>query len=236
MTRGSVGNNTQADQLFSCLAEQVKIPFLQVSYLSGLGDVPVADSQKIHEISQAALKLIDGFLLSIRLQQDSTLPLEPVSASSLLYDTAEVLQPFAKLHDCELQLEVAGKYVPIMARSDVLKSALANIGYSFIGGFAQEDAKQNRTIRLAVRRNAHGVGVGVFADAPLLSSALFRQAKRMQGVSHQPLAQLSGEAMAGVFVAGKLFEELGNPLKVSRFGRMTGLAATFLPSRQLSLV
>lgn len=236
MSHGSVRSSSQADQLFSCLAEQVKIPLLQLYYLSGLGDMPASESAKVHEISQATLRLIDGFLLSVRLQQESRLDLEPVSASSLLYDTAEALESFAKLHECDIQLKVGGKYGPVMAKPEVLHAALVNIGYSFISGFGQEETGKKRVVRLAVRRNAYGIGAGVYADAPQLNNAVFQQAKRMFGVSHLPLAQLSGEAMAGVFVADRLMEGIGIPLRVSRFGKMSGLAATFQPSRQLSLI
>ena len=98
--------------LFSSLAEQVKLPFVQIAHAAEIQKLhpnkkTLEDLQKtIAVTSAAALQLIDGYLLHIRLQQQAELTLEPVSISSLLYDTAQKLDAFAKAHDCELRLEL----------------------------------------------------------------------------------------------------------------------------------
>ncbi len=227
----------RVEHLFACLAEQVKLPFIQVSQAAELmqsGTNTVDDtSRTILEVSQAALQLIDGFLLQVQLQQTSQLQLESVSISSILYDTAELLNPYAKLHDCELQLDVGGKYGPVMAHAHGLRAALANIGYSLID--AAESGKC-QVVTLGVRKSAAGITTGVYSNGPALTTNLLKQAKVLHGSVHQPLAGFSSKNAAGVFVADGLLTSLGATLRVARLQGMPGLAATFAPSRQLSLV
>src|SRR5690606_27791368 len=94
-----MSHEQQVERLFACLAEQVKLPFVQVSQATELMVAGTRSSEDaartIQEISQAACQLIDGFLLQVQLQQSSQLQLESVSVSSVLYDTAELLAPYA---------------------------------------------------------------------------------------------------------------------------------------------
>lgn len=236
MVRASAADNSQLEGLFLSLAEQVKLPFVQVTHAAELmqGNTSVQENkQTIIEVSQAAVRLIDGFMLSVKLQNEQQLNLEPVPVSSLLYDTAQILDGYAKMHDCELRLEVAGKYEPVMANSVALQYALANLGYSFIGAAREEKQK---IIKLAVKRTRSGISAGVFGEVSNISGTLLTQAKQLRGKVHQPFTQFTSDNAAGVFVADSLFEALGSSMKVAKSGGMTGLAASFLPSRQLSLV
>lgn len=234
---GQVGHDAQVEQLFACLAEQVKLPFIQVAQAAELMEAGVIGAQQgqhtIQEVSQAALQLIDGFLLQVRLQQESQLQLESVSLSSILYDTAELLDSYAKLHGVEVQLDIAGKYGPVMAHGLGLRAALANIGYSLID--AAEKGKRH-IVTLSAHRSANGISTGVYSDSGQLTSNLLKQARILQGTVHQPLVGFSSSNAAGVFVADGLLTSLGTSLRVSRFRGASGLAVTFLPSRQLSLV
>lgn len=226
----------QIERLFASLAEQVKLPFLQVAQaaqLLDMGDDQVAHKQTIIEASRAATQLIDGYLLHVRLQQSSQLQLEPVSVSSVLYDTSQLLDKYARMHDCEMQLDVAGKYEPVMAHAGGLKAALANIGYSFIEA---APAGQRSIIRLGVRRTKQGISTGIFTNSATLSTQLLKQARELQGSMRQPLNQFTSETAAGVFVADGLIASLGSEMQVSQMHGMTGLAAVFNPSGQLSLV
>lgn len=236
-----MANNSSHEQdverLFACLAEQVKLPFLQVAQAAELlGSSPGNDKknqQTIQEVSAAAIQLIDGFLLQVRLQQEARLNLEPVSVSSVMYDTAELLSRYAKLNNCELRLDISGKYGPVMAHASGLKAALANIGYSLIDA---AEAGKKQIVTLGVRKNSSGISAGVYTDGVDLTPGILKQARSMKGFVHQPLASFASSNAAGIFVADGLMTSLGAPLKVSRLHGTTGLAATFLPSRQLSLV
>lgn len=230
-------HDAQVERLFACLAEQVKLPFMQVAQAAELMDAGVIKAQQskqvIQEVSQAALQLIDGFLLQVRLQQDSQLQLESVSVSSILYDTAELLDPYAKLHGMEVRLDIAGKYGPVMAHTVGLRAALANIGYSLID--AAEKGKMH-AITLGVQKSTKGITTGVYTNSGVLTSGLLEQARSLHGNVHQPLAGFSSSNAAGIFVADGLIRNLGATLRVARLKGASGLATTFVPSRQLSLV
>ncbi len=226
--------------LFTSLAEQVKLPFVQIAHAAELsrlkpGKVELDQLfQTISLTSEAAMKLIDGYLLSVQLQQEPALPLEPVSLGSVLYDTAHTLEAYAKAHDCTIELHIQGKYAPVMARHEVVRTAIESLGYSFIEAASRRGVKTR--VMLAVRKTAHGMSAGVFSDTDKLNSTLFKQAKVLKGLARQPLGDFSAGSGAGVFVADALFDWLESPMHVSKFRSLQGLAANLTPSRQLSLV
>ncbi len=240
MGRSRAPKKTEADLLFRNLAEQVKLPFIQIAHAAELSRMHPSEekqyqlSQTISLTSAAALKMIDGYLLSVALQAEGRLNLEPVSISSVLYDTAQTLDAYARAHDCEIQLEVGGKYQPVMAQREAVESALTNLGYSFIE--AASTAGKRSRITLAVRRTSRGISTGVFSENNTLSTGLFKQAKALKGMVKQPFSEFSPGSGAGVFVADALFMRLESAMHVARLHSQRGLAATLTPSLQLSLV
>lgn len=235
---GHKANQTGASEvLFSSLAQQVKLPFVQIAHAAELLQTGRGNTELIDTISltsQAALNLIDGYLLSVRLQQEHSLLLEPVALSSVMYDTAHTLDVYAKAHDCDVELNFNGKYGPVMGRREIIEAALTALGYSFIEA-SSAGTGRNR-ISLVLRRTAHGLNAGIYSANGALSSALFKHAKALQGLVRQPLGDFSAGAGAGVFVADSLFSSLDSPMKVARFRAEKGLGATLMPSRQLSIV
>jgi CheY-like chemotaxis protein len=226
--------------LFTTLAEQVKLPFVTVKHAAELLRAhPNKDElerllQTIALTSSSALKLIDNYLLSVSLLDGPQLIFEPVSLSSVMYDVAHSLDSYAKAHDCELELRLAGKFGPVMARREVVQAALESLGYSFIDAASRPEASTKVT--LAARRTIGGMSTGVYSDMSKLNSGLLKQAKTLKGVARQPLSEFSAGSGAGVFVADALFDYLKSPVRVARFQGLFGLAATLLPSNQLSLV
>jgi hypothetical protein len=234
-------NSAQAPGLlFTTLAEQVKLPFITVKHAAELLRAhPNKDElerllQTIALTSSSALKLIDSYLLSVQLQTESRLNLEPVSLSSVMYDTANSLEAYAKAHDCEIELRLMGKFGPVMARRDVVQSALESLGYSFIDAASKPDAPTK--ITLAVRRTKSGMSTGIYSDVSKLNSGLLKQARVLKGVARQPLGDFSAGSGAGVFVADALFDFFDTTVRVARFENLFGLAAHLQPSLQLNLV
>lgn len=237
----STARPTMTDQqtydLFVNLAEQVKLPLVQILHAAELlGDLQNPQLSTISVAGQTAVRLIDGYLLSVQLQREGQLELEPVSVSSLMYDTAEALRPAATAADVRLELEVAGRYGPVLTHSRALASALINIGHSFIEAASVEEKPRRRVVKLVVRRISTGISAGMFSQRPALSSELLARARSMQGASHQPLPGFVSDAAAGIFVADQLLSHIEAPLRPARLKDATGVAATLLPSRQLSLV
>lgn len=231
----------QHEDLFHNLAEQVKLPFVQIAHAAELlarTDLP-ADAQQwrqtIDVSAAGALRLIDGYLLSIELQRQGQLDLEPVSISSVLQDTADVLQPFARAHQCTLEVVIGGKYAPVMGHRRAIHAALTSLGHSFIEAATQTDEKAPRVL-LAVRRTGSGIAAGVFTANQSLSSAMLTQARRFGGTMRQPLNGFESGSASGVFIADSLLGSLDTTMRTGRYKGLYGLTATFVPSRQLTLV
>jgi hypothetical protein len=240
MLDNAINASKRADGLlFAALAEQVKLPFMTIAHAAELLRLnPGADELEkllatISLTSDAAMKLIDGYLLSVQLQQGATLPLEPVSLGSVVYDTAQRLAAYARAHDCEIEVDIRGRYGPVMARTEVVKTALEALGYSFIEAASRPGLKTK--VVVSVRKISGGISAGVYSDMAI-SSALFKQAKILKGLARQPLGDFSAGSGAGVFVADALFDWLDSPMRVARLSGLQGLASTLIPSRQLNLV
>ena len=125
---------SETEQLFLSLAEQMKVPLMQIARhaeAAGLLGNSLQALQSVHTQADVALKLVDGYMLSMRLasQQHNSYEMKaavgPVSVSSMLYDTAHQLTPIAKLYGVELEIEMAGKYGPVEGSSTRYQSRLS---------------------------------------------------------------------------------------------------------------
>lgn len=227
---------TTDERLLAGIAEQVKLPFIQILHALETIEEDGLESQKIiGSVSQSALRLLDGYLLNVRLQREGQLDLEPVSVSSLLYDIAEALRTSARLNGCEIDLKVAGKYGPVMARRDVLFSALTNMGHSFIEALGSVEPGR-RSITLSVRRTPSGILTGIYSDGVDISDSALVHAKKTMHHPHQPLVGFSSDSAAGIFVADSLFSRIEADMRTTSLDKQRGFAVTLQPSRQLSLV
>jgi hypothetical protein len=221
------------DRLLRALAEELKLPLVQIARQAEL-DEPQPD--QINLAARMALKLIDGFLLSSRLQTSETLLLEPVSLSSALTDAAHKLEPLAKQNNCDIVISLSGKYGPVMAHSESLDWALLLLGQSIIEGWIGEGPPHRHEIVLGAHRSAAGLVAGVFDDQPGLSSEVLRRGRAFYGSVRQTMPAVSSTTGAGVFVADSLMKAMAAPLHVARHNNRTGLAATLHVSQQLQLV
>lgn len=215
------------ERLLLALAEQLKLPLLQIAR-----EAELVKYDGIANTADVALRLIDSYMLSIMPTQ-AELALEPISAGAVLQDAAHQLSKFADQYDCRLQLDISGKYRPIMANRQNLLSAYTVLGYSFIEAQANEQLKP--TIVLAAHASAKGLVTGVFCNQESLSVDMFKRAKALYGTARQPLTSLSSVAGAGVFIADSLMQAMSASLHPAHHHKLTGLAATLLPSQQLHL-
>ncbi len=223
------------ERLLRALAEQLKLPLLQIArQAEQANNSSAAPLESINVIADMSLRLIDGFLLSFERSDQHTLILEPVSISSLLYDTAQILQPLAHYHDCELEVEPAGRYRPVMAHEKSLQAAFVLLGYSLMES-RQRESKNQRLV-LAAHRSARGVVTGLFGGQPDLTSDMLRRGQALYGRARQTLPALSAGSGAGLFVADSLLHNMASGLHLARHHHMTGLATTLVTSKQLQLV
>jgi len=232
----------EQENLLNVLAEQVKLPILQIARRAELAQIsanPLLALEAIELTADSALKLLDNYLLSTQLARaQEYLQLEPVSLSAVLNDTAHQLSRLARQNQCELQLHLSGKYEPIMAHKAGLEAALNSLGYVFIEAQTQSSlsAKRPPIIKLAAHRSKSGIAAGLFANIEGLGADMYRRAHGLYGHARQPLNQLTGSSGAGVFVADSLLASMSAPLHVARHQKLSGLAATFMPSRQMAIV
>ncbi len=219
------------------LAEQLKLPFMQIQKQAELlSRVKVKDLSSIENSASYALQLIDNYLLGLKLnQQKLALEQEPVSVAAVLYDSGQLLSNLAKEYGVKLELNITGKYEPVMAHRQGLESAIVSLGSSLIEAISAQD-KSKYTLQLATHRCRYGIVAGVYADNPELTANLLRQGRRLIGRARQPLVNLTYSAGAGIFVADSILNAMSLSLKASRHHRLYGLGAVMRGSSQLQLV
>ena len=237
MQEGSANNSGEAVQLLRSVAEQLKMPLTTIARQAELGqltgDLSMTDLGTIRTHAAAALTLVDSYLLGLQLMREqSELQLEPVSVSSLLVETAHELSGFAKQYNAKLELSIGGKYEPVMAHAQGLKSALLSLGYGLLESYPLLDGGQ---LTLAVHRTPHGIVTGLYGDFEKLTSDSWRKALALQGQAPRPLTSLSGNG-AGLFVAEAILHAMSTRLRVGKHQNQQGLATTLQPSQQLSFV
>lgn len=219
------------ERLLRALAEQLKLPFLQIARQTELYSVQHPELRSVTSIAESSLRFIDSFLLSLEAGQQA-LQLEPISVSSVLYEAAQVLEPAARKYNCELEVQLSGKYGPVMANRKSLEAALVMLGHSFIEAYP--DTMPHKVV-LGAHRSAQGLVTGLFHSQKLTTDML-RRGRALHGQTQQAIPALSSTAAAGIFVADKLFTQMAAPLHVARHSSLSGLATTLMPSKQLQLV
>lgn len=227
-----------SDDIFFNLAEQVKLPFVQIAHaaenLHTVNDDQ--NAQTILVAARAALALIDGYLLSVALQKQSVIQLEPVSLSSVLYDVAQTIDEYGKAYGCDIRIEIGGRYQPVMGHREAIRSALTVLGLSLVESTSHQEGVQKATVRLFARRTSSGIRTGIYTNSGGLSSSVLQRARSLKGDAHQPFGEFSSSNGTGIFIADKLFNELHAPLTFVRQKDFTGMASTLAQSQQLSLV
>lgn len=227
-----------SQELLLSLAEQLKVPLLQIAGQAELAHL-TGNSDQLSEIqttASSALKLIDHYTVGVQLAQQSAyeLALEPVSVPAVLYDTNAELLPLAKAYGVKLDLDVTGKFTPVMAHRRALQSALVSLGYALIEALPANQSQLH--LQLSVHHCRHGIVAGMYCDTPAISAQTLRQGRELYGRARQPLTQLSPSSGAGIFVADAILQAMQSQLTVSRHRNLRGLAAILQPSPQLQLV
>ena len=238
MDSHSAYDSTSASYLLMVsLAEQLKLPFIQIQRQAELVRLTgKKDLSSIETTADYALKLIDNYLLGLNLnKQKVELEQEPVSIASVLYDSGQHLNNLANEYGVKLELNITGKYEPVIVHKQGLESALVSLGCSLIeAAGAQDDVKPS--LQLATHRCRYGIVAGVYANNPNLTTDLLRQGRKLIGNARQPLVNLTYSAGAGVFIADSILKAMSLSLKASRHHSLYGLGAVMRGSRQLQLV
>ncbi len=227
------------DELLKSVAEQLKLPLMNIARQTELaqllGRLDPTELQGIHTHAVAALRLVDSYMLGLELLRDqSTLDLGPVSISSALTETAHALEPFAKQYGVIIELEIGGKYGPVMGNYEGLKAALMSLGYELIE--AQAAHTRSTHLTLAATKGSQGIVAGMYSAYENLQAEHWRRAVELCGRAQQPFTTLTAGSGAGIFVADTILQAMDTRLRVGHYHKQRGLATVLRQSPQLQLV
>ncbi|HTH72507.1 MAG TPA: hypothetical protein VL737_04070 [Candidatus Pristimantibacillus sp.] len=231
----------RADNLLLSVAEHLKVPLTTIARQAELGQltgrVELTDAAAIRTQATAALTLVESYLLGLELMsQQGSLQLEPVSVSSTLMDAAHDLDRFAKHYQVQLEVEVGGKFGPVMSHPGGLRAALLSLGFALVEAQAAQDIEGPRRIIMATHRTPLGIVTGIYGKYEALSAERWRSALGLAGRARQPITSLTPGSGAGLFVADTILRSMHTKLRVGRYLKQSGLAATLQASQQLSFV
>ena len=235
-----IPGSTLSQQLLLSVAEQLKLPLIQIARQAELASFGIsADFTQIRILAENGLKLIDGYSLGLQLANLSNYELAPeaVSVASVLYEADEQLKALARLYSVELELNISGRYEPVLAHRQGLQAAIVGLASALIEALPAQASDLTQTkLQLATHRCRYGIVAGVYANIPSLSSEALRRGRKLYGRSRQPLVDISHTSAAGIFVADAIFKAMKLKLHVSRHHRLYGLGVVLQPSSQLALV
>lgn len=233
----------QAEALLLSVVEHLKAPLMSIARQAELeqltGDAGLVDAAAIRSQAMAALSLVDSYLMGLDFlgkDKRAKLQLEPVSVSSTLVDVAHELERFAKHYQVQLEVQVGGRFGPVMGHAGALRTALLSLGFALVEAQASQDVKGSRRVVMATHRTPSGVVTGVYGRYESLSARRWRNAFDLVGRARQPFPSLMSGSGAGLFVADAILRSMNSHLRVGRYMRQNGLAATLQPSSQLSFV
>jgi hypothetical protein len=229
-----------SQHLLLALAEQIKLPLLQIARQAELASIQDCASESLANIqaaSDAALKLVDSYVLGVQLALEDPylLEMEPVSVSSVLYDAGHQLDKIAKAYDVTVELRLSGRYGPVMAHRLGLQASLMSLGYSLIEALPALEKPQLK-LELGAHRCRYGIVAGLYCEAEQITTQALRQGRALVGQARQPLSTVSHTSAAGVFVADAILQAMKSQLKVSRHRNLYGLGAILQPNPQMQLV
>jgi hypothetical protein len=226
--------------LFMTLAEELKSPLMRIARHAELLTLNGGSSEGLVSMRMNAdmtLQLLDSYLLSLRLSRDpdALFAVQPVSVSAVLHEARGRLADIAREYNVDLELEIGGRYEPVMANDRALTTALVSLGYSLIEALPAMGTRQLR-LQLAAHRTKYGIVAGMYCDAEALTPESFRRARNLFGHTRQPFVGAIAGSGAGIFVADAILHAMSSRLRVGRYQRLPGFAATLAPSQQLQLV
>jgi len=227
-----------SQQLLLSVAEELKLPLLQIAREAERGELGgQTDVQSIRVAADSALRLLDNYALGVRLALEPAAELMPesVSVSSILYDTGQQLDALAKSYGVALELNIGGRFGPVLAHRQGLQAALVSLGAALIEALPAQDSPQLK-LQLATHRSRYGIVAGLYANTKLLSNEALRRGRALQHRSRQPLLDLTHTSGAGIFVADAILQAMRLNLRASRHHRLYGLGTVLQPSKQIQLV
>ncbi|HUY85423.1 MAG TPA: hypothetical protein VMU97_02815 [Candidatus Dormibacteraeota bacterium] len=229
-----------SQQLLLSVAEELKLPLLQIARQAEQAELDGQTSLlTIRTVADSALRLLDNYVLAVRLAlEPERLAPESISVSSVLYDAGQQLDALAKSYGVTLEMNVAGRFGPVLAHRQGLQAALVSLGAALIEALPAQNGRpaSQLKLQLATHRCRYGIVAGLYADTKQLSNEALIQGRQLQHHSRQPLMNLTHTNGAGIFVADTILKAMRLNLRASRHHRLYGLGTVLQPNHQLQLV
>lgn len=223
-------------QLLLHIAEELKLPFLQIArHSENAATKNQNDLKLVQVVAENALRLLDNYTLGVSMNLESyESRLEPVSVPSVLYEATNQLRPIAKKYGVDLQLNVKGRYNPVMADKQGLQAALVSLGSALIEALPAQGPQQ-LSLCFATHHGRNGIVAGIYGHSKQLSKDVLKKGRQLQH-GRQPFVSLSHTSGAGIIVADSLLEAMDLRLYSSRHEGLYGLGVAMQPTHQLELV
>jgi len=228
----------EEDNLLKMIIEQLKLPLLHIARQTALARYgTLTNYGDINSIAEMSIRMIDSYLLTKGQNSQLGLQLEPVSISSVLHEAANNLYNLAKMYNCSIELELSGRFAPVMSQKSKLEAAFTMLGYSYIEANLSNSLKDvSGRIILSGYRSSRGTVAGIFSPQLEISNDSFRRSINSVNKTRQSMPEMTQSTGAGIFIANSILNGLATKLKVAHYKHTSGLAATLTPSQQLQFV
>ncbi len=235
---GDVVAVDNSDDLYN-IAEDLRVPFYRILNELSLeeGEGILGSQKNARIIADAALKLLDGYILTTKLKHNQQqFDIEPVSAHAVLYESSQQLGKLARLHNFDISLNLQKSVGQIMANYQALRSAVTSLAYSFLYDYDPANQHKNTLSFNLYSSSKDIVEIGVYSSDSNLSSDGLRRLRQLKGRARQPLSELTFGSNSGLIIADELFCGMNTRLCASRYNKLKGVKAILMPSKQLSLL
>jgi len=219
--------------LLQKVADNIKLPLIQILHQAQLGKINnQTDLDQIEDIANFTLKMIDNYVLGLNIN-DNKFNLEPLSLSSVLYDSAKELDKLANHYGVKLQVSINNNFGPVLSNRMALEGFLMSVGLSLI---ESASSTNNKVVTLATHKCRYGVVAGVYAKEINLSSSILSQGTKLIEEAKRSMPEFSHTNGAGIFVAEKLLNNINMKLMVSKHHNLKGIGTLMSTSKQLQLI
>lgn len=226
-----------SQELLLHVADQLKMPLQQIARQAELGMLhQQVDLKQIQSTTSAAIHLLDSYALGVRLAlEPEQLDMQSVSVPAVLYDAGHQLDLLAKNYGVQLELDIAGRYGPVMTNRQGLQSALVSLGSALIEALPALESAQLK-LYLGTHQSRYGIVAGLYTDSEQLNPGVLARARKLQGKSRQPFLSLTHTSGAGIMVAESILNAMHLKLLASRHNRLYGFGTVLQPNPQMQLV
>lgn len=231
-------------KLLAALSDDLSLPLLQIkTTLEALGKEGLSpqtvqlQAQAMAQNAETGLQLIEAYRIALHTDELATLDLEPVAVGSILNDVAHQLSPYAKNYTTKLEVDVVGRFPPVLAHKASLIAALQCLGASIIRAQSAQSKRKQYRILLGAHRSADNlITTGVFSSVHGLTDQTLRAARGLVGKARQPIPSLPAGSASGVLIADMLCSAMWQPLRQAAHRQMGGLATAVPVSKQLQFM